>query len=160
MTNPTRISSALECVYNVIHDIAKWTDVPAQKGETGLWKRNWRTWLGHMTVSAVVVTLGRWVGLHLGFFYEPLSIWISAIFALAVGIYYFNREYGLSGDYWKRKKGHESKSDSVLDFWVVLPPIFILSQIHLAYAVLVALTMSTSLYLMSRYIEDKGQVDD
>lgn len=148
------IRSPFECVYDVIHDIYKWTDIPAQNGETGVFKRNWRSWLGHATVSANVVALGRWAGLHASFFYAPLGIWVPAVFAFVVAAYYFNREYGFDGDYWKRRKGYDSKSDSVIDFWVVLPPIFILMQINIVWAVLVALVMSTGIYLMSRYIDD------
>ena len=147
------IRGPFECVYDLIHDIYKWTDIPAQKGETGLWKRNWRTWFGHMTVSAVVVAFGRWMGLHASFFYCPLALWIPAVFAFGVVAYYFNREYGLNGDYWNRKEGYDSRSDSVLDFWVVLPPVFILLQVPMVYAVLVALAMATGIYLMSRYID-------
>lgn len=147
------VRSPFECVYDIVHDIYKWTDIPAQNGETGLWKRNWRTWFGHMTVSAVVVAFGRWIGLHAGFFYLPLNTWLPAIAAFAVTAFYFNREYGLNGDYWNRKKEYDSKSDSVLDFWVVLPPVFILLQITMVNAVLVALAMATGIYLMSRYID-------
>ena len=143
-----------ECAYDVVHDIYKWTDVPAQQGETGVFKRNWRSWFGHATVATVVVALGRWMGLHASFFFPPLGIWIPPVFAFAVVAYYFNREYGRNGDYWKRRKGYDSESDSVIDFWVVLPPVFILMQISLVYAVLVGLVMSTSIYLMALYIDE------
>lgn len=145
-----------QCIVKLIGSIYKWTDVPAQSGEAGLFKRNWRTWFGHMTVSAVVVAFGRWLGLHVGFFFPAIGPWIPVVACAAVGGFYFWREFGVHGDYWKRRKGYDSKSDSVLDFWVVLIPIVILMQISAAYAVLIAILMAMGIYLMSRNMDYNG----
>lgn len=141
----------LNCVYGIVHNIYRWTDIPAQNGETNLFKRNWRTWYGHATVVATVTAFGRWLGLHASFFYAPLYTWIPATFATGVGGFYFWREFGVGGDYWKRKKGHDSQSDSVLDFWFTLPAIYAVFMLPLVYAVLVSLMMATGIYLLSQY---------
>ena len=156
MPNQTVRASIFACVYSVVHNIYKWTDIPAQNGETGLWKRNWRTWLGHSTVAAGVVALGRWLGLHVSFFWPVVGLWIPIVAAAAVGLFYFWREFGINGDYWNRKKGYDSQSDSVLDFWIVLPPIFILMQVPMVYAVLTATLMIVGLYLLSLHLDYNG----
>lgn len=148
--------SPIECAYGIVHCIYEWTDIPASEGETNVFKRNWRSWFGHATVAAVVVAFGRWIGLHASFFFAPLGIWLPLVFAVGIGLFYFWREFGLNGDAWKRRKGYDSHSDSVIDFWVTLPPIFILLQIDIVYAVGVALVMATGIYLMARYMIDNG----
>lgn len=154
MTSPQQSHNSIsKCVYGLIHNIYKWTDLPSQNGETRLLHRNWRSWFGHATVSVAAVAMGRWAGLHLSFLYLPLGTWVPLAFVAGVVLFYFWREYGVGGDYWKRRKGYDSKSDSVIDFWVVLPPVFILMQVPLVYAVLTALTMITGIYLMSRFID-------
>lgn len=139
-----------ECVYHAIRGIYDWTDLPAKGGETRLWQRNWRSWFGHATVATDVVAFGRWLGMHLYLISHALGFWTEVIFAAGVGLFYFWREYGVGGDYWKRKKGYDSKSDSVLDFWVVLPPIVILMQVARVYAFVAAFVMSVAIYALSR----------
>lgn len=109
-----------------------------------------------MTVSAVVVAFGRWLGIHAGFFLPILGTIIPIATCVAVGGFYFNREYGFHGDYWKRKKGYDSKTDSVLDFWVVLVPIVFMMQMPAVWAVLIAIIMALGIYLMSRNMNYNG----
>jgi len=151
------IRNLWECIYDAVQDIYKWTDIPAQNGETGLVKRNWRTWFGHATVATLAVAIGRWLGLHVSFFWPAVGSWVPIVFAVGVGLFYFWREYGIgTGDYWQARKakrqGYDAPSDSVIDFWIVLPPIFILMQTPIIWAVLVAIIMTLGIYLMSKLV--------
>jgi hypothetical protein len=98
-----------------------------------------------------VTVFGRWLGLHASFFYPPLYSRVPAVFATVVGGYYFWREFGKGGDYWKRKKGHDSQSDSVLDFWFTLPAIYAAFMLPIVYAVLVSFFMMAGIYILAHY---------
>ena len=149
-------------MYGVIHNICKWTDVPAQNGETNLFKRNWRSWLGHATVATVITAFGRWLGFHAVFVFglAALGTWIPIIAAVGVGFFYFWREFGVGGNYWSyrkaRKLGHDGESDSVIDFWITLPAISFTLYVPLVYAVLIGFIMMVGIYLLSQHMEYNG----
>ena len=145
----------LGCVYGIIHNIYRWTDLPAKNGETNLFKRNWRSWFGHATVASIVTAFGRWLGLHTSFFLPQVGKYVPFVFAFGIGGFYFWREFGVGGNYWSyvkaKRAGHDGESDSVIDFWITLPAIYAMFMLPLVYAVLVALMMATGIYLLSQY---------
>lgn len=152
----------LACVCGVVRNIYKWTDVPAQKGETNLFKRNWRSWLGHATVATTATATGRWLGLHLSFVFgsSALETWIPIVAATGIGLFYFWREFGIGGNYWSYKKakrvGHDGESDSVLDFWITLPAIAFTLYLPIVYAVLMSLILIVGIYLLSQHMDYNG----
>jgi hypothetical protein len=140
----------------------KWTDIPASNGENNVFKRNWRSWLGHATVATVVTAFGRWLGLHMTFVtgVAAFSVWFPIVFAVGIGLFYFWREFGIGGNYWSyvkaKKVGHDGESDSVIDFWITLPAITATMKLPMMYAVLLGFIMMVGIYLLSLTLEYDG----
>lgn len=80
----------------------------------GVVSRNYRTWIGHTTVTTGAVAAGKVLALLVG----P---WAIVVAAVAANGFYMNREFGLHGNYHEakylrtRRASHDKRLDSIGD---------------------------------------------
>lgn len=121
----------------------------------GIVSRNYRTWIGHSTVTTGAVAAGKVLALAAAIVDPVIGVTIILVFLLAANGFYFNREFGPKGNYYEakdlptRREAKDKRLDSIGDFMIpAMLSVFSLANLPLIASVIMFATLFGSMVLL------------